>query len=75
VPSGDSKFMLTPLALSSLLWSPRTYERYLDHMRNWAVALSIADEQLECCVFEAEARLVGSQWAPTSTSSRPSAYR
>jgi len=44
-------------------WSVANYTRYLDQMHLWAAALGIEPDELELCVFRAEAARRGSQWA------------
>lgn len=51
------------LRLNQLRWSARTYQRYLTAMSGWADELSVATDELEVCIFSAEARKAGGQWA------------
>ncbi len=44
-------------------WSVENYRRYLDQMHQWATVLTIAPDELETCIFQAEASKRGSQWA------------
>jgi hypothetical protein len=53
----------TDLALNELRWSVYTYRRYLETMFGWADELAVAADELEACIFSAQAGLVASQWA------------
>ena len=44
-------------------WSAANYARYLDQMHAWAATLGIEPDELELCIFRAEAARRGSQWA------------
>jgi len=44
-------------------WSAANYTRYLEQMHAWAAALGIEPDELELCIFRAEAARRGSQWA------------
>lgn len=44
-------------------WSCTAYGRYLEHMHEWAAALGIEPDELEMCIFMAEAARRGSTWA------------
>jgi hypothetical protein len=52
----------TDLSLNETRWSVWTYERYLETMFAWADELGVAADELEACIFSAQAVLVGSQW-------------
>ena len=45
------------------VWCVRTYERYLRLMYDWASKLQLEPEALELCIFSAEARRLGNQFA------------
>jgi hypothetical protein len=51
------------LAFNEVRWSVCTYTRYLETMAGWAGELALAADQLEACIFSAQARLGGTQWA------------
>jgi hypothetical protein len=53
----------TGLRLNEARWSAPTYQRYLEAMSGWAAEKAITAEELEACIFEAQARGTGSQWA------------
>jgi Putative 8-oxoguanine DNA glycosylase OGG-like protein len=48
-------------------WSPTTYRRYLDLLGGWAATLSVAADDLERCIFQAQADQQASQWAGPPT--------
>ena len=52
------------LAFNELRWSTSTYARYLEAMFGWADELGVAADELEHCIFSAQAGLGESQWAP-----------
>jgi hypothetical protein len=56
--------------VNPVLWSPRSYETYLDHMHEWAKALEIAPDELECAMFSEMADEGGGQWATRPATSR-----
>lgn len=49
--------------LEVVKWSASAYQRYLRQMHEWAAALDCAPEDIERCIFQAEARRRGGQWA------------
>jgi hypothetical protein len=51
------------LAFKEVRWSVSTYMRYLETMVGWADELALAADQLEVCIFSAQARLGDTQWA------------
>jgi 8-oxoguanine DNA glycosylase-like protein len=51
------------LAFNEVRWSVSTYTRYLATMVGWAGVLARAADQLEVCIFSAQARLGDTQWA------------
>jgi hypothetical protein len=51
------------LAFNEVRWSVSTYTRYLETMVGWAGELAVAADQLEVCIFSAQARLGDTQWA------------
>jgi len=51
------------LAFNEVRWSVSTYTRYLATMVGWADVLALAADQLEVCIFSAQARLGDTQWA------------
>jgi hypothetical protein len=53
----------TGLSLNEARWSVSTYDRYLQAMFGWADELDTAADELEACIFLAQAGLVSSQWA------------
>jgi hypothetical protein len=55
------------LELNEARWSARTYERYLAAMFGWADELAVAADDLETCIFSAQAELAGGQWAHKSS--------
>jgi hypothetical protein len=57
----------TELALNPVPWSPPTYQRYLDHMHEWASILDCRPDEVEYCIFQAAASSRGSQWSVSSS--------
>jgi hypothetical protein len=55
------------LRLDHVSWSVPTYRRYIGQMHAWADALGCAPDDLERCMFQAEATRRGGQWAVTSS--------
>jgi hypothetical protein len=53
--------------LDPIPWSARTYGRYLNQMHAWAQALDCVPDDLERCMFQAEATRRGGQWAITGS--------
>jgi thermostable 8-oxoguanine DNA glycosylase len=53
------------LKFNELRWSVSTYARYLETMFGWADELALAADELEVCIFSAQARLGDGQWAPS----------
>ena len=53
----------TGLRLNEARWSAPTYQRYLEVMSRWAAETAVTADELEACVFQAQARGTGSQWA------------
>lgn len=53
----------TGLRLHEAHWSAPTYQRYLEVMSRWAAETAVTADELEACIFQAEARGTGSQWA------------
>ncbi len=53
------------LKFNELRWSVSTYARYLETMFRWADELALAADELEVCIFSAQARLGDGQWAPS----------
>jgi Putative 8-oxoguanine DNA glycosylase OGG-like protein len=51
------------LAFNEARWSVSTYTRYLETMVGWAGELALAADELEVCIFSAQARLGDTQWA------------
>jgi hypothetical protein len=51
------------LAFNEVRWSVSTYTRYLETMAGWAGELALAADELEVCMFSAQARLGDTQWA------------
>ena len=51
------------VSLNPGFWSPNTYGRYLELLRSWAEALGAAPDEVEMCIFQAEADTTGNQWA------------
>ena len=60
----------TDLVLNEVRWSVSSYARYLKTMFGWADELAVAADELEACIFSAQAGLVASQWAPSDQASR-----
>jgi len=60
----------TDLALNEVRWSVAIYARYLKTMFRWADELAVAADELEACIFFAQAGLVASHWAPADQASR-----
>lgn len=54
----------TDLGIDPVEWHPATYERYLLHMHEWADALDVQPDELECVIFTAEADRRDNQWPP-----------
>jgi hypothetical protein len=54
----------TGLRLNEARWSAPAYQRYLEAMSRWAAETAITAEELEACIFQAQARGTSSQWAP-----------
>jgi hypothetical protein len=52
------------LAFNQVRWSVSTYARYLETMFRWADELAVAADELEVCIFSAQAGLGESQWSP-----------
>lgn len=52
------------LVFNEVRWSVSTYARYLETMVGWADELAAAADELEVCIFSAQARLGNTQWAP-----------
>jgi hypothetical protein len=52
--------------LDTVQWSAKTYGEYLETLHAWAEELGLAPDDLELCIFQAEAELRGSQWAVPS---------
>jgi hypothetical protein len=46
-------------------WSPSTYRRYLELIWSWAAVLGVDAEEVEWCIFQAQADQTGNQWAAT----------
>jgi hypothetical protein len=55
----EAKF--TDLALNEVRWSVAIYARYLKTMFAWADERTVAADELEACIFSAQAGLVASQ--------------
>ena len=53
----------TGLRLNEARWSAPTYQRYLEVMSRWAAETAVTADELEACIFQAQARGTGSQWA------------
>jgi hypothetical protein len=51
------------LRLNQAHWPARTYRRYLTAKPGWADELSVAAGELRACIFSAQARKAGGQWA------------
>ena len=51
------------VSMNPIPWSLRTYQRYIDLMVGWAAELGIEPDQLEACLFTAQARRTRSQWS------------
>lgn len=51
-------------------WSPAAYGTYLDRMHEWAEALGVAADELECAIFSEMADEGGGQWATKSSTPR-----
>jgi len=58
------------LVLNEVRWSVSTYASYLKTMFGWADELAVAADELEACIFSAQAGLVASHWAPADQASR-----
>ena len=58
------------LALQPQPWSDRRYEAYLRQMHAWANELECAPDEVEQCIFQAQANEQGGQWS-TSSGGRP----
>ena len=56
------------LAFNEARWSVSTYSRYLETMVGWVGELVLAADELEVCIFSAQARLGDAQWAFSSRS-------
>ena len=54
----------TGLRLNEARWSVLTYQRYLAALSDWAAETAVTPDELETCIFLAQARAAGSQWAP-----------
>jgi hypothetical protein len=52
------------VAFNELRWYVSTYARYLETMFGWADELALTADELEFCIFSAQAGLGESQWAP-----------
>jgi hypothetical protein len=48
-------------------WSSSTYRRYLDLLGSWAAGLGAASDEVERCIFQAQANQRRNQWAVTPT--------
>jgi hypothetical protein len=53
----------TGLRLNEARWSASAYQRYLEAMSGWAAETAVTADELEACIFQAQARGTGSQWA------------
>lgn len=51
------------VSLNPGFWSSKTYGRYLELLGSWAEALGTASDEVEMCIFQAEADTTGTQWA------------
>jgi hypothetical protein len=51
------------LAFNEVRWSVSACTRYLETMAGWAGQLAFAADELEVCIFSAQARLGDTQWA------------
>jgi thermostable 8-oxoguanine DNA glycosylase len=51
------------VSLNPGFWSSNTYGRYLELLGSWAEALGITPDEVEMCIFQAEADTTGNQWA------------
>jgi Putative 8-oxoguanine DNA glycosylase OGG-like protein len=51
------------IRLNAASWSLGTYHRYLQLIASWAGALGAAEDEVEQCIFQAQANEEGSQWA------------
>jgi hypothetical protein len=51
-------------------WSSTTYRRYLDLLGAWADALDAAANEVELCIFQAQADQQPNQWADKPTTAR-----
>lgn len=60
-----STWLLTHTALNidPIPWNVSAYARYLESMHRWADELGIAPDELEECIFVAQASAQGGQWA------------
>jgi hypothetical protein len=54
----------TGLRLNEARWSAPTCQRYLEAMSRWAAETAVTADELEACIFLAQARGTGSQRAP-----------
>jgi hypothetical protein len=60
------------LRMDAVQWSVAAYGRYLSKMHEWAVGLGIEPDEVEMCIFRAEASRRGSQWGARQLPERPS---
>jgi hypothetical protein len=51
------------VSLNPGFWSSKTYGRYLELLGSWAEAHGTAPDEVELCIFQAEAKTTGNQWA------------
>jgi Putative 8-oxoguanine DNA glycosylase OGG-like protein len=54
----------TVLRLNEARWSVPTYQRYLATLSRWAAETAVTADELETCIFLAQAKAAGNQWAP-----------
>ena len=54
----------TGLSIDPVPWSVPIYGRYLEHLTHWSKDLGASSAEVECCIFQAEARRrARNQWA------------
>lgn len=58
--------------IDTTAWSAKAYEKYIDTMDDWSIELGIDPDELEMCIFRAEAGRRGSRWGDSaSNEARP----
>jgi hypothetical protein len=57
--------------LNPVLWNQSTYERYLFIIHEWAQSIRVRAEEIEQCMFRAQAAVEGNQWAMSTVMQEP----